>query len=509
MKLILIFGDQLNQNISSLSDIDKNHDLILMCEIWEEATYVRHHKKKIAFIFSAMRHFAEELLAKGYKIHYTKLNESYNTDSFEGEIARAIKKYKPDKIVVTEPSEYRVLEKIKAWDFHIPVEMRSDDRFLCTHIEFINWAKQRKQLRMEYFYRLMRKKYDILMDGDLPEGGKWNYDIKNRKRPTKMMNIPKKYMSNPDDITHEVMALTMEYFSDNFGDLEPFYFAVTRDQALQALDLFIEERLIDFGDYQDAMVQDEPWMYHSHLSFYINCGLLLPLECVKAAEAAYHDGKVPLNAAEGFIRQIIGWREYIRGIYWLKMPDYVNENFFEAKRKLPKLFWDGDTKMNCLSQCVKETKENAYAHHIQRLMVLGNFALIAGLDPVEVNQWYLIVYADAYQWVELPNVTGMILFADGGVLSSKPYAASGSYINKMSNYCKDCYYSVNKKSGFDACPFNFLYWNFLIANKEKLHENYRLQMIYHSVERMKEDQIHAIRSDSKRFFLELENNQKV
>ena len=316
-------------------------------------------------------------------------------------------------------------------------------------------------------------------------------------------------MSNPDDITHEVMALTMEYFSDNFGDLEPFYFAVTRDQALQALDLFIEERLIDFGDYQDAMVQDEPWMYHSHLSFYINCGLLLPLECVKAAEAAYHDGKVPLNAAEGFIRQIIGWREYIRGIYWLKMPDYVNENFFEAKRKLPKLFWDGDTKMNCLSQCVKETKENAYAHHIQRLMVLGNFALIAGLDPVEVNQWYLIVYADAYQWVELPNVTGMILFADGGVLSSKPYAASGSYINKMSNYCKDCYYSVNKKSGFDACPFNFLYWNFLIANKEKLHENYRLQMIYHSVERMKEDQIHAIRSDSKRFFLELENNQKV
>ena len=240
MKLILIFGDQLNQNISSLSDIDKNHDLILMCEIWEEATYVRHHKKKIAFIFSAMRHFAEELLAKGYKIHYTKLNESYNTDSFEGEIAQAIKKYKPDKIVVTEPSEYRVLEKIKAWNFHIPVEMRSDDRFLCTHIEFINWAKQRKQLRMEYFYRLMRKKYDILMDGDLPEGGKWNYDIKNRKRPTKMMNIQKKYMSNPDDITHEVMALTMEYFSDNFGDLEPFYFAVTRDQALQALDLFIE-----------------------------------------------------------------------------------------------------------------------------------------------------------------------------------------------------------------------------------------------------------------------------
>jgi len=278
---------------------------------------------------------------------------------------------------------------------------------------------------------------------------------------------------------------------------------VTRADALRALDHFIEHRLSQFGDYQDAMIQGEPWMFHSHISFYLNCGLLLPLECARAAERAFHAGDAPLNAVEGFIRQIIGWREYVRGIYWLKMPEYAQENFLDAVRPLPAFFWTAQTKMNCLRQCVLETKQNAYAHHIQRLMVLGNFALLAGLHPDEVNKWYLLVYADAYEWVELPNVSGMILFADGGYLASKPYAASGAYINKMSNYCKNCSYSVSKKNGPDACPFNYLYWNFYLDNQSKLKGNPRLNHPYATLAKMDDMKRDAIRDDARRFLEDL------
>ncbi len=509
MNLRFVLGDQLNLKISSLSDIDAEKDIIFMCEVWDEATYVRHHKKKIAFIFSAMRHFAEELQAAGYRVHYARLDDANNAGSFTDELLRVVALYNPDRVIVTEPSEYRVLQDLQNCDAGVLIEIRPDDRFFCSHDTFAAWADGRKQLRMEYFYRDMRKKHNILMDGDQPEGGAWNYDSENRKPPKEGLQVPQTYMSEPDAMTLEVMDLVTERFANHFGDLEPFHLAVTRDQALQALDQFIKERLINFGDYQDAMVQGEPWMYHSHLSFYINCGLLLPLECVQKAEESYHADQAPLNAVEGFIRQIIGWREYVRGIYWLKMPEYERENFLEAKRKLPTLFWGGETQMNCLRQCVKETKKNAYAHHIQRLMVLGNFALIAGLDPDEVNEWYMIVYADAYQWVELPNVTGMILFADGGVLGSKPYAASGAYINKMSDYCKGCRYKVSKKNGPDACPFNYLYWDFLIRNHDKLRTNHRLGMIYKSLERMDEDKVSAIKEDSRRFFKALDNDEKV
>lgn len=510
--LRLILGDQLNTEISSLSDANKDDDFILMVEVWDEATYVKHHKKKIAFLFSAMRHFAQELKDKGYNVHYTKLDDEGNTGSFFGEVERAVNEQNIDKLIVTEAAEYRVLHDMKSWSekLDIDVELRPDDRFLCTHDEFSEWADGRKQLRMEYFYREMRKKYSILMEGDnQPTGGEWNYDQENRKPPKEGLDVPAPYAANVDDITQEVIDLVAERFDNHFGDLEPFYFAVTRDQALYALKKFIDERLCNFGDYQDAMVEGEPWMYHSHLSFYINCGLLLPLECVERAEQAYHDGDAPLNAVEGFIRQIIGWREYIRGIYWLKMPEYEKENHLEATRNLPDFYWGADTHMNCLKQCVKETKENAYAHHIQRLMVLGNFALIAGLHPDEVNEWFLIVYADAYQWVELPNVTGMILFADGGLLGSKPYAASGAYINKMSNYCKNCKYSVTKKNGPQACPFNYLYWDFLIRNKDKLKGNHRLGMIYNTLNRMGDEKVEAVKSDSKRFFKAIEDGDVV
>lgn len=341
------------------------------------------------------------------------------------------------------------------------------------------------------------------MDGNKPIGGKWNYDYENRKSPPKEINIPKPYCAKIDNITREVLQLVQEKFPEHFGDLEPFYFAVTREQALEALRLFIKERLCNFGDYQDAMLEGEPWMYHSHISFYLNCGLLLPLECVRAAEHSYHKELASLNAVEGFIRQIMGWREYVRGIYWLKMPKYKEENFFNAKHNLPGFYWDANTKMNCLRQCVLETKQNAYAHHIQRLMVLGNFALIAGIDPKQVNEWFWIVYADAYEWVELPNVSGMILFADGGYLASKPYAAGGSYINKMSNYCKNCSYKVKKKNGPDACPFNYLYWDFLARHQKKLRSNSRISMIYNIYDRMNKDQKQAISDDSQNLLTSL------
>jgi deoxyribodipyrimidine photolyase-related protein len=504
--LRLILGDQLSHDISSLKDADKESDIIWMCEVWEEATYVKHHKKKIAFLFSSMRHFAAELSKDFAHVHYTKLDDADNAGSFRGEVLRAVKAHKPEKIVVTHPGEYRVLEDMNRWEraFGVPVEIREDERFLCGIGQFKGWAEERKSLRMEFFYREMRRQHNILMEGDAPIGGDWNYDSENRDNPgIDPLMIPNPASFKIDGITQEVLTLVAERFSDHFGDLEPFYFAVTRKDTLKVLKRFIDERLPSFGAYQDVMAQGQPWLYHAHISFYLNCGLLSPLECIHAAEKAYHDGAAPLNAAEGFIRQILGWREYVRGIYWLKMPGYAEENFLNAARDLPWFYWSGETKMNCMKQCIMETKENAYAHHIQRLMVLGNFALLAGLSPKQVNDWYLVVYADAYEWVELPNVSGMILFADGGLLGSKPYAASGAYINKMSDYCQNCAYKVKEKNGPDACPFNYLYWNFLIENRGALEKNPRMAMPYRTLAKMDKDKILSIRRDSELFLKSL------
>lgn len=503
--LRLILGDQLSESISSLQGCNKAHDVILMGEVMAEATYVKHHQKKIAFLFAAMRHFAADLQEKGYQLDYHKLDDKEEYQSFTALVQAALERHDIEKIIVTYPGEYRVLQEIKGWkeQFDQPVEIRGDDRFLCSISEFSEWADDRQNPRMEYFYRMMRRQHDVLMDGEDPIGGQWNYDADNRKPPKQSLDIPPPYQVKADAMTRDVLSLVGARFADHFGELEPFDFAITRQQALAALDDFINKRLPHFGDYQDAMLTDEPWMYHAHLSFYLNCGLLLPMECIRAAEEAYHTGKAPLNAVEGFIRQILGWREYVRGIYCLEMPDYAEQNFLEAQRDLPDFYWTAETDMNCLRQCVTVTKKHAYAHHIQRLMVLGNFALLTGIDPAQVNEWFLIVYADAYEWVELPNVSGMILYADGGYLASKPYAAGGNYIHKMSDYCKDCRYKVTKKNGPDACPFNYLYWDFLARHRDKLADNHRLGMIYKTYDRMSAAKKETIQQDAQAFLAHL------
>ena len=507
--LRVVLGDQLSNEISSLNNIDAENDIVLICEVFAEATYVKHHKKKIAFLFSAMRHFSEELRnKKKYQVEYFRLSDPEPMSSFTQAVEKTLANHKIDEIIVTSPGEYRVLTEINGWQelFGVPVDIREDDRFLCNQFEFRKWSKDRKNLRMEYFYREMRKKYSILMDGDQPVGGKWNFDIENRKSPNSNFDVPETFSSEPDKVTLDVMKLVEDKFSDHMGVLSGFHFAVNATQAKLALTQFIDERLKYFGDFQDAMIQGEPWMYHSHIGLYLNCGLLSPLECIQAAEQAYHDNHAPLNAVEGFIRQILGWREFVRGIYWSEMPDYAALNFFEAKRELPAFYWDADTKMNCLHQSVKETSQNAYAHHIQRLMVLGNFALLTGINPAQVNAWFLSVYVDAFEWVELPNVSGMALFADGGYLASKPYAAGGGYINKMSNYCKGCSYNVNKKNGPDACPFNYLYWDFLKRNRNKLGNNHRVGMMYKVYDRMSDEKKELIAEDSDKFLASLDDN---
>ena len=497
--LILVLGDQLSPSMSSLRAGDPSKDIVLMAEVMEEASYVRHHKKKLAFIFSAMRHFRYEISDLGWTVYYVTLDEA--CASLTAALEQAIISHNPARIIVTEPGEWRVLDMMETWSkrFGLPVDILPDDRFLCSRPEFATWASARKALRMEFFYREMRKKTGLLMEGDQPEGGQWNYDSENRKPASGDLFIPKPAGFSVDTTTEDVLQLVAERFSENFGDLEPFRFAVTRADAEAALDHFVEHMLPSFGDYQDAMLQDQRFLYHSVLSPYINIGLLDPLEVCKRVEKAYAAGHVPLNAVEGFIRQIIGWREYMRGIYRLAGPGYVEKNFFGATRPLPDFYWTGETDMACLKACITQTKEEAYAHHIQRLMVTGNFAMLAGVDPKAIHEWYLLVYADAYEWVELPNTLGMSQFADGGFLGSKPYAAGGNYINKMSDYCQNCRYKVKEKTGQEACPFNYLYWDFLARNEDKLKKNPRLGPVYRTWNRMDETKRAAYRQSAKNF----------
>jgi deoxyribodipyrimidine photolyase-related protein len=509
-RLCLLLPDQLSSTLSSLASLDKDRDIVLFCEAKQAMTALPHHKKKLAFLLAAQRHFAEELRQSGYQVHEVRLTDDGNSQDLEREVARAIARVQPERLVLTEPSDYALYQQVETWQqtFALPVDILPDDRFLMPVSDFKAYASGRKQLRMEYFYRDMRQRWKILLEPDgKPTGGQWNFDSENRKPPKSGLQFPRRLSHRKSAILTDVLALVEAKFPDHFGDLLPFHFAVTRDQALKELHQFIDEILPSFGDYQDAMVRNEPYLFHSLLSSYLNAGLLLPLEICRMAETSYRQGRAPLNAVEGFIRQILGWREYVRGLYWLHMPDYAELNYFAADRPLPDMYWTGETRMACMREAIDHTRVHAYSHHIQRLMITGNFALLAGLLPKAVCDWYLLVYADAFEWVELPNTAGMALFADGGIMASKPYAASGKYINRMSNYCRGCAYDPEAMTSDTACPFNALYWDFLDRNRQKLRQNQRLTYMYATLDKMDADKRDAIRKKAAALFEDMQENR--
>ena len=505
--LIPVLGDQLTDGLASLRNVDRSNAVVLMMEVAEETTYVRHHKRKIALILSAMRHFADELKAQGWAVDYVRLDDPANTGNFTGEVKRAIGRHGATGIRIVESGEWRVKTMVDGWAraSGLPVEVLPDDRFICATLEFQTWAQARNELTMEFFYREMRRKTGLLMTANgKPEGGLWNMDKDNRAPPKRGIDYPEPMRFEPDQITSDVMAMVAARFGGHFGRLEKFALPVTAAQAHQALAHFVRTALPDFGTYQDAMVTGQDWLFHSWLSPAMNLGLLTPLEVATAVAEAYAAGNVPLNAAEGFIRQIIGWREYVRGYYWLEMPEVASANALEARRPLPEFYWTGETDMHCMAEAIRNTRDHGYAHHIQRLMVLGNFAMLAGIRPHDVADWFLVVYIDAYEWVELPNVIGMSQHADGGRLATKPYAGGGAYINRMSDHCTKCRYNVKEKIGPDACPFNALYWDFLARHEERFRRNRRMMQMYANWDRMTPEVREAYRASAAAFLATLE-----
>jgi deoxyribodipyrimidine photolyase-related protein len=505
--LILILGDQLTETLSALVHAEKSQDIVIMAEVASEATYVPHHPKKIAFTFAAMRKFAAHLRAQGWQVEYTRLDDPDNAGSIPAEILRHAARHQTSRVMATEPGEWRLIAALN--DLPLDVTLLPDARFICSRPEFEAWADGRKALRMEFFYREMRRKTGLLMDGDHPLGGQWNFDHDNRK-PAKgalFRNAPP--AAAPDPVTDEVLHLVARRFGNNFGNLLPFTFHTDRAGALVVLDQFIRNALPDFGAYQDAMLVDDPYLNHAVIGLYLNAGLLDPLEVCQRAEAAYHAGHAPLNSVEGFIRQIIGWREFVRGIYFREGPDYTSRNALNHTRALPALYWGGPTHMNCMAQAVGQTRDLSYAHHIQRLMVTGNFALLAGVNPAQVQEWYLAVYADAYEWVEAPNTLGMSQFGDGGVVGSKPYVSSGAYIDRMSDYCSGCRYKVKEKSGEKACPFNLLYWNFLNRHRDRFAQNPRMAQMYRTWDKMEAGHRARVLADGDALLVRLDQGQII
>ena len=506
-RLVLVLGDQLSPGLSALKAADPERDIVVMAEVESEATYVPHHPKKIALVFAAMRKFAQTLEHSGWRVAYTRLDDAQNAGSIPAELLRRASESGAEEVIATTPGEWRLIRALE----EVPLTLRllEDDRFVMSSRGFATWARGRKTLRMEWFYRDVRRLTGLLMDGDDPVGGRWNFDSENRKPPPRDAVLPTPPTFAPDATVNAVLDLVASRFADHFGHLHPFGYATDRAGALLVLDHFIEHALPHFGDYQDAMLVGQPTLYHAVISPYLNMGLLEPMEVCRAAEEAWRSGHAPLNAVEGFIRQIIGWREFIRGIYFLEGPDYVARNALSHKRALPPLYWGAPTRMRCLSEAVAQTRDLAYAHHIQRLMVTGNFALLSGIDPNHVHLWYLSVYADAYEWVEAPNTIGMSQFADGGVVASKPYVSSGAYIARMSNYCSNCHYDVKQKVGPRACPMNLLYWYFLERHRDKFSANPRMAMIYKGWDARPSDAREQVLSEGNAFLALLDAGEIV
>jgi deoxyribodipyrimidine photolyase-related protein len=499
--LVLVLGDQLDPASSAFDGFDPRLDRALMIEAPGEATHVWSHRARIALFLSAMRHFAHELRAKGLPLAYLALDADLPPglpQRLEAQLARV----RPARLVVCEPGEYRVEQDLCAVcaNAGIALELRPDRHFLASRARFAAWAGNSSTLRMESFYRTMRRETGVLMRGDQPEGGVWNFDRENRgsfgQHGPGTVPAPPRF--EPDEITREVIALVQARFPDHPGSLANFAWPVTRAQARQALDAFIRDRLPGFGEYQDAMWTGQPVLWHSLLSSSLNLKLLDPREVIAAAERAWRERALPLAAVEGFVRQVLGWREFIRGVYWLDMPGLRSANHFRHVRPLPAWYWSGETRMNCMRETLGQTLAHGYAHHIQRLMVTGNFALLAGLSPQQVADWYLAVYVDAVEWAELPNTAGMALYANGGRFTSKPYAASGAYIRRMSNYCAGCSYRPQQRTGPQACPITVLYWEFLMRHQSALSANPRASLMVKSLQRLDDAERRAIRREAQR-----------
>lgn len=497
--LVLVLGDQLDPAGAALDGFEAGRDIIWMAEVMEESTHVWSSKVRTALFLSAMRHYREARRAEGRVVRYVELDDAENTGSLAGELARAIAALRPERLVITEPGEWRVWRALEAAAeaAGVVLEVRTDRHFYATLADFHAHALGRKQLRLEFYYRELRRRERVLLasDGE-PEGGQWNYDADNRgafgREGPGAVPPPLAFAS--DVVTREVLALVQRRFPGHPGRLEHFDWPVTPEQARAALDDFIAHRLVDFGRYQDAMWTAQPWLYHSRISAAMNLKLLDPRVAVGAAEAAYRAGRVSLAAAEGFIRQILGWREYVRGVYWRYMPEYLHKNALGASEPLPKFYWTGEVEMACLRDAIGQTLRHGYAHHIQRLMVTGLYALQLGVEPRQVHEWYLAVYVDAVEWVELPNTLGMSQHGDGGLMASKPYAATGKYIQRMSNYCAGCRFDPARATGDAACPFTTLYWDFLLRHEKRLAANQRMALQVKNLGRLGEDERVAIRA---------------
>lgn len=497
---VWVLGDQLAMNGPAVQFAKTNNAPVLMIEAMQEAKLVWSHKARIVVFLSAMRHFAQALKKQGLEVVYSNLKQT-EQNSLTQQAQALCKQHQITHLVVVEPGEWRLENELLEFTHQqkIRLDILQDTHFYSNKADFKQWASRYKQLRMEYFYREMRKQHTVLMQGDKPVGGEWNFDKHNRKAFPKQGpgEIEPALSFKPDELTQQVIDEVEADFSDHPGQLSAFNWPVTADQAHQALTHFVKYRLPNFGDYQDAMWTDTPFVWHSLLSSSLNLHLLDPRQAVQAAQQAYETGNAPLTSVEGFIRQILGWREFIRGVYWLDMPGYRDANFFKAERNLPKWFWTGQTDMTCMQQSIGQTLETGYAHHIQRLMIIGNFSNLAGLSPKQVEDWFLAVYIDAVEWVELPNVAGMALFADGGRFASKPYIAGGAYVNRMSNYCKNCKYKFSNKTGEDACPFSTLYWYFIEQNQTWLKKNSRTTLMVKNFERLKQTEQYAIQTRAK------------
>tara|TARA_R100000005_G_scaffold96599_3_gene84986 strand:- start:10275 stop:11813 length:1539 start_codon:yes stop_codon:yes gene_type:complete len=477
-RLVLVLGDQLSLANPAIASADPEEDLLVLAEVAEEASYVPHNRHKIALIFSAMRHFADLLRARGFRVHYIRFAEG--VPSLQAALAQVLESCHCATVRVCEPGEHRLRLAMAGWPqaLGVELEMLEDTRFLSSHGEFRDWARGRKQLRMEYFYRDMRRRYGVLLEADgQPAGGRWNYDQENRVGWRQQREIPRRRSLAQSAVTREVLAEVAAAFPRNPGDLQQFNYACTAAEARLEFDWFLQHALPDFGSYQDGLAEASPWLFHGKISMYLNIGLLEPLELCRDVEQAWRAGHCSLSAAEGFIRQILGWREYVRGVYWLLMPDYAEGNSLDARTPLPAFFWNAETDLRCLQRALGQSLDLGYAHHIQRLMVIGNFALLAGLDVKAVCEWYLAVYVDAFEWVELPNTLGMALHADGGVMASKPYAASGKYIQRQGDHCKECRYTPSRMTGEGACPYNALYWRFIDRHLNALSDNPRMGLI--------------------------------